>query len=121
MNLSLYGTKKQTFSDRAAYYGNTTQCVGITFTEVAPGIYYVNDFLGGWYSQIRGYGVRYCMTGYISLNPDNTLTLQSSYIAGWGDGLDYIEDTACDPDAGTIQYSLSYAGQIFMDIVLNKD
>ncbi len=121
MNLSLYGTGKQTFAARAAGYGNTTQCVGITFTEVAPGIYYVNDLLGGWYSQIRAYGVRYCMTGYVSLNPDNTLTLQSSLIAGWGDGLDYIKDTACDINAGTIKYSLSYAGQIFMDIVLNKD
>jgi hypothetical protein len=61
------------------------------------------------------------MTGYVSLNPDNTLTLQSSLIAGWGDGLDYIKDSQCDPAAGTIKYSLSYAGQIFMDIVLNKD
>ena len=61
------------------------------------------------------------MTGYVSLNPDNTLTLQSSLIAGWGDGLDYIKDSQCDPAVGTIKYSLSYAGQIFMDIVLNKD
>ena len=61
------------------------------------------------------------MTGYVSLNPDNTLTLQSSYIQSWGDGLDYIKDTAYDPATGKISYSLSYAGQIFMDIVLNKD
>ena len=121
MEASKYGAKKNPFSAYAANYGNTSQCVGIKFTEVAPGIYYVNDLLGGWYNQIRGYGTKYCMTGYVSLNPDNTLTLQSSYITGWGDGLDYIEDTACDPAAGKISYSLSYAGQIFMDIVLNKD
>ena len=121
MAATKYGTAGKTFADYAPAYGNTTQCVGITFTEVAPGIYYVNDLLGGWYNQIRAYGTRYCMTGYVSLNPDNTLTLQSSLIAGWGDGLDYIKDSQCDPAAGTIKYSLSYAGQIFMDIVLNKD
>jgi hypothetical protein len=121
MDASKYGTGKASFADRAAGYGNTTQCVGITFEEVAPGIYYVSDLLGGWYNQIRAYGTKYCMTGYVSLNPDNTLTLQSSYIAGWGDGLDYIKDTAYDPATGKISYSLSYAGQIFMDIVLNKD
>jgi hypothetical protein len=121
MDASTYGANKDAFSARAAGYGNTTQCVGITFDEVAPGIYYVNDLLGGWYNQIRAYGTKYCMTGYVSLNPDNTLTLQSSYISGWGDGLDYIKDTAYDPATGKISYSLSYAGQIFMDIVLNKD
>ena len=121
MAATKYGKAGKTFADYAPAYGNTTQCVGITFTEVAPGIYYVNDLLGGWYNQIRAYGTKYCMTGYVSLNPDNTLTLQSSLIAGWGDGLDYIKDSQCDPAAGTIKYSLSYAGQIFMDIVLNKD
>ena len=61
------------------------------------------------------------MTGYVSLNPDNSISLLSSYIKGWGDGLDYIKDGKYDPETGTISYSLSYAGQIFMDIVLNKD
>lgn len=121
MDASTYGKSKELFSARAANYGNTSQSTGITFEEVAPGIYKVNDLLGGWYDQIRAYGSRYAMTGYVSLNPDNTLTLQSSLIAGWGDGLDYIKDTKVDPEAGTISYSLSYAGQIFMDIVLNKD
>jgi hypothetical protein len=45
----------------------------------------------------------------------------SSYIAGWGDSLDYLNDGVYDPETGTISYSVSYAGQIFMDIVLNKD
>lgn len=121
MKATKYGKAGKTFADYAASYGNTSQCVGITFTEVAPGIYYVNDLFAGWYNQIRAYAAKYCMTGYVSLNPDNTLTLQSSYVSGWGDGLDYIKDSSCDPEAGTIKYSLSYAEQIFMDIVLNKD
>ena len=121
MAASLYGTAKQTFAVRAAGYGNTSQCVGIKFTEFVPGIFYCNDLLGGWYDQIRAYGGNYAMTGYVCLNPDNSISLLSSYIKGWGDGLDYIEDGKYDPETRTISYSLSYAGQIFMDIVLNKD
>lgn len=60
------------------------------------------------------------MTGYIALNDDNTLTLISSYVAGWGDSLDSLTDAAYDPANATISYKLSYAGgQIKMDVVLN--
>ena len=121
MQATIYQSNGKTFADRAAYYGNTDQCTGIEFTELAPGIYYVNDIFGGWYEQIRAYGSNYAMTGYLCLNGDNTISLMSSYINGWGDSLDYIENGKVDPETGTISYSLSYAGQIFMDIVLNKD
>ena len=121
MAATTYGTAGRTFADYAAAFGNTSQCVGITFSQFAPGIFYCNDLFGGWYNQIRGYGANYDMTGYVCLNPDNTITLLSSYIKGWGDGLDYIEDGVYNPETGQISYSLSYAGQIFMDMVLNKD
>ena len=121
MTETKYGANKNPFSAYAANYGNTDQCTGIEFTELAPGIYYVNDIFGGWYEQIRGYGANYAMTGYVCLNGDNTIDLMSSYIAGWGDSLDYLENGIYDPATGRISYSLSYAGQIFMDIVLNKD
>jgi hypothetical protein len=121
MKATKYGKAGKTFADYAASYGNISQCVGITFTEAAPGIYYVNDLFAGWYHQIRAYAAKYCMTGYVSLNPDNTLTLQSSYVSGWGDSLDYLKNGVYDPATGQLTYSLSYAGQIFMDIVLNKD
>lgn len=121
MAATKYGSAKNPFSAYAAAYGNTSQCVGITFSQFVPGIFYCNDLFGGWYDQIRGYGANYDMTGYVCLNPDNTITLLSSYIKGWGDGLDYIEDGVYNPETGQISYSLSYAGQIFMDMVLNKD
>lgn len=121
MAATKYGSAKNPFSAYAAAYGNTSQCVGITFEEFVPGIFYCNDLFGGWYDQIRGYGANYDMTGYVCLNPDNSITLLSSYIKGWSDGLDYIENGVYDPATGQIRYSLSYAGQIFMDIVLNKD
>ncbi|MBR5038858.1 MAG: DUF5012 domain-containing protein [Prevotella sp.] len=121
MGATLYGKNKLTFADRAAYYGNTSECVGIKFTEYVPGIFYCNDLFGGWYEQIRGYGNSYAMTGYVCLNPDNTITLLSSYVKGWGDGLDYIDNGVYDPETGQISYNLSYAGSILIDVVLNKD
>lgn len=122
MTATLYGTAGKTFADYAASYGFTDQCTGITFTELAPGFYYCNDLFAGWYSQVRGYaatnGTRYDMTGYISVNDDNSLTLLSSYVAGWGDSLDWLTGSF-DPATSTISYDLSYAGQISMSIVLN--
>jgi len=117
MNASLY-QQARTYADRAAYYGNTTQCTGITFDMLAPGIYFVNDIFGGWYGQIRGYGSSYEMTAYVSVNNDGNIELLDSYIAGWGDGIDYL-DNATFVD-GRISYSLCYAGQIYMDVVLDR-
>jgi hypothetical protein len=99
------------------YPGNSAT---VTFTEIAPGFFSCNDLLAGWYGQIRGYGAKYYMTGIVTLNADNSLTLISSYIAGWGDGLDYIKNAVYDPATGTITYDSSYAGQIFISPVLVK-
>lgn len=99
------------------YPGNSAT---VSFSEVAPGFFSCTDLLAGWYCQIRGYGAKYNMTGIVTLNSDNTLTLISSYVAGWGDGLDYIENAVYDPATGTITYDASYAGQIFISPVLVK-
>lgn len=120
MTETKYGAAKNPFSAYAASYGNTSQCTGIEFTKLAPGFYYCNDVFGGWYHQIRGYAERYCMTGYLSLSNDGSIDLVDSYVAGWGDSLDYLDGGYYDAENGVISYSLSYAGVIFMDIVLNK-
>lgn len=118
MNATTYGAAKNPFSAYAAAYGNTTQCTGIMFNQMAPGIYYVSDIFGGWYEQIRGYGARYAMTGYVSVDNNGNIEVLDSYIAGWGDGIDYLEDGKFED--GVISYSLSYASVILMDIVLNR-
>ena len=126
MNASLYGANQNPFAAYAANYGYTTQCTGITFTRLAPGFFQVNDLLGGWYDQIRGFGVNYsgnigCMTGYVSVDNDCNIELISSYIGAWGDALDYIEDGKYDAETGTISYFASYAeGAVVMSIVLHK-
>jgi hypothetical protein len=126
MNASLYGANQNPFAAYAANYGYTTQCTGITFKRLAPGFYQVNDLLGGWYDQIRGFGVNYsgaigCMTGYVSVDNDGNIELISSYIGAWGDSLDYIEDGKYDAETGTISYFASYAGgAVVMTVVLHK-
>lgn len=39
----------------------------VTIKNVAPGLFYISDLLGGYYDQGRGYGSQYAMTGYIQL------------------------------------------------------
>lgn len=108
------------FATWAAGYGNTSQCTGIIFEQVLPGIFYCNDLLGGWYWQIRNYGTSYAMTGYVSIDNDGNVELLDSYIPGWSDGLDYIEEAKYDTATSTISYSLSYASAIYMKPVMTK-
>lgn len=127
MEATLYGKPtgtRVTFANRAAYYGNTTQCTDIEFTKILPGVYACNDLFGHWYNQIRGYGAsygtRYDMTGYVSLDNEGNIELLSSYVQGWGDGLDYIKNGKYDEAAGTVSYFMSYASAIYIDLVMNK-
>ena len=121
MNESAYiSSNNRTFAEAAAIYGNTSQCTGITFEMIAPGIFYCNDLVGGWYWQIRGYGTRYAMTGYITVDNGGNVTLLDSYIPGWGDGLNYIENAHYDFGTNTISYVARYADVIDFNIVMDK-
>lgn len=119
MDESIYLSNGRTFADLAAGYGNVDSST-ITISQLLPGFFYVSDLLGGWYDQIRAYGSNYAMTGYISLNSDNSITLLSSYIRGWGDGLDSLSDGLYDPETQTISYEVWYAGSIGMDLVMTN-
>lgn len=102
------GSGKRTFTN-----------LDISVSKVGPGIFYVDDLLGGYYAQGIGYGSAYAMTGYLSLNADNSLTLLSSYIAGWGDGLGAFADGKYDPATGLITWKSTYANRPFY-ITLKK-
>lgn len=103
----IYGTRQTAFS------GYT-----ITITKAAPGIFYVSDFLGGYYDQRAGYGSNYAMTGYVQLLADNTLNILSGDVAGWGDSYDDFSDGSYDPDTGSITYTVIYVGMEF-HVILN--
>lgn len=102
------------------YNGTITNYAGysVKIKKAAPGIFYVSDFLGGWYDQRAGYGSAYAMTGYFQLLADNSLVQLSSYVAGWGDSADYCEGAKYDPATGTISYVVGYAGIMAFNVIL---
>lgn len=91
----------------------------ITVSKVGHAIFYVSDLLGGFYERGFGYGAAYAMTGYLSLNADNSLTLLSSHVASWGDGLGGFADGKYDPATGIITWKSTYANRPFY-ITLKK-
>lgn len=92
----------------------------VTITRVAPGFFQVTDFFGGYYEKRAGYGARYAMTGYFALNEDNSVTLVSSFIQGWGDGLDTIKDGLYNPATGEISWKAEYVGSYSFNVTLKK-
>lgn len=125
---SIYLNNGKTYSENAASYaaqGRTTDDgPTITFKQVAGNIYSCSDLLGGWYTSIQGrgplyvanYGSSYAdyfdMKGFVTLNADMTVSLMSSTIRCWGDGLDFIKDAVYDPATKRLTYDWSYAGSV---------
>ena len=91
----------------------------IVLLQTEPGVFYISDFMGGYYDQRAGYGPDYAMTGYFQLNGDNTITPISSYVNGWGDSMDYLTNSSVDPGTGQITYKLGYAGLMEFTIIIN--
>lgn len=90
----------------------------VTIKKSAPGLFYVSDFLGGYYDQGRGYGSLYAMTGYLQLLSDNSVKLLSSHVDAWGDSLDSMENGKYDPATGEITFDVAYAGQMTFHVIL---
>lgn len=119
---------KYTYAERvAASVGSgmpATTNYTIKFTQVAGNIYTCSDLLGGWYTYAQGRGPYYAanygssyatyfdMTGYVTLNADMTVTVLSSYIRCWGDGLDFVKNAVYDPATKTLTYDFSYASSV---------
>lgn len=91
----------------------------IIILQTEPGVFYISDFMGGYYDQRVGYGPNYAMTGYFKLNEDNTISAISSLVPGWGDSLDELINSSVDPETGKIKYDLSYAGLMTYTIIIN--
>lgn len=82
----------------------------VSIEKLAPGFFYVSDFLGGFYDQGSSYkyGPGYAMTGYMQLNADNTITLVSSFLTGWGDSLNKLTNAVYDPATKNISWDAFY-------------
>jgi len=112
-----------TYTARAASMGGSFGGHTISIEMVVPGIFSVNDFFGGFYAPGSGPNYKparyYMMSGYMSLNSDDTLELCSSGVIAWGDSLDDLKNTSYDSATETIKWSASWRGYSF-NVVLNK-
>lgn len=122
--------RKANYPDYAPYVSTSYT---ISFKKIAPGFFYCEDLMGGWYKYIQGrggyykaqYGNSYFtyfdMTGYILLDKDGNISLVSSKIGAWGDSLDSLEGKY-DEATKTLAYSWSYAdGAVFASPVMIKN
>lgn len=95
----------------------------VTLAQVAPGVFRVSDFMGGYYDQGRGYGAAYAMTGYAKLNADNTLDILSGDVAGFGESYEKgsFVNARYNPAGapGDLQWTVGFSGMKFT-VVLNK-
>ncbi|BEH00365.1 BT_2262 family domain-containing protein [Bacteroides sedimenti] len=91
----------------------------VNLTKLAPGIFTVSDFFGGYYDIRAKYGSRYAMTGLVNLTTDNRIMLLSSKVEGWGDSLDGLNNGTYNPDAKSIHWEADYAGSMTFFVDLN--
>jgi hypothetical protein len=82
----------------------------LAISKVTQGIFYVEGFLGNYYSIGSEYGSSYRMDGYIALNSDYSISLLYSHVIGWGDGLEDLLNGSYDPETGQIYWESIYAG-----------
>lgn len=91
----------------------------VLILQTAPGIFYISDFIGGYYDQHVGNGSNYAMEGTFELNADNTITPLSSLVPAWGDSMDDITSSSVDPVSGQITYTIEYAALMEFNIIIN--
>lgn len=91
----------------------------VTIKKIAPGFYFITDFLGGYYSQGRGYGDKYEMNGLFILNSDSTINNIYSYVKGWKMSLDSCYGKIFFEE-NTITFSSMFADMIF-NVTLTKN
>ena len=92
----------------------------ILIISEGDGKYAVDDLLAGWYCQRAGYGTNYAMVGEISISDLGVITLEDSYVPGWGDTADKLENGLYVALTNTITYELTYAGYLVFNVTLNK-
>ena len=103
-------------------YGSVTYFGGYPMIVYGDGsgIYKVSDLLGGWYQYRAGYGVNYALSGEISIAADGAVSLTDSFLPGWADGAEEMENGRFDSQTGTLSWDVMYAGMHF-SLVASRD
>lgn len=94
----------------------------VNIEYLAPGFFFVDDFLGGYYAQgvYPEYGSLTATYGHCALNEDNSIDLLDSHNDGWGDELSGLESASYDPESGTLEWNAIYAGMSFNLIMVKE-
>lgn len=77
------------------------------------GKYEINDLLAGWYWLRAGYGTNYACWAMFTVDSDDTITLDSSYVPGWEDSASDLTGGTWDAATSTLSYCVTYAGMDF--------
>ena len=86
----------------------------ISIEMLAPGFFFVSDFIGGFYEQGRDYGSGYAVYGYFQLNSDNSISVVSSQTdGGFGGTLDDLTNGKNDPATQTLTWDAFYLSYDF--------
>lgn len=96
------------------YSGQTVNVV-----YYAPGLYFISDYLGGFYDQRAGYGSSYAITGFFMLNNDNSIDALNADVAGWGDSANEVK-ASYDEATGCVLLEVTYAEVLVFYITLTK-
>lgn len=111
-----------TAESNRVYGGNTVE-YGASFESLiinnGDGTYSMEDALAGWYSQRAGYGDKYNMSAVVAIDTDGALSLEDSFIAGWGDGLVSL-DGSYDDATKTFTYVAVYVSGMTFNVTLSK-
>jgi hypothetical protein len=93
--------------------------LSVSLTKIAPGFFYVSDFLGGFYDQGANYryGPTYALTGYMVLNADNTLSYISSHNIAWDDSANSFSNGVYNPVTKGLTWRVSYTSSNYTFVV----
>ena len=95
----------------------------VSIEKLAPGFFFVSDFIGGYYDQGREFGSGYAVYGYFQLNSDNSISLVSSQnIDGFGGTLNDLKNGKYDPATQTLTWDAFYVlpENYNFAVILNK-
>ncbi len=104
------GSSRDYFDDDGTITNTPFDGYTVTISKTAPGFFYCSDYLGGYYDQRAAYGSSYAMKGYFTIDSDNTTIIPiSSYVSGWGDSMDAMNNSKYDDAAQTLYWEVDYA------------
>lgn len=112
------GDVSRTIPPDAAAKSYTGNEVVLTATSV-PGLYYISDWIAGFYSVGYGYGAGYAFTGYVEMvSPTEFNHIESSN--PWGDPADEVLNFNYDVATGVFTYNFLWLGKYDYALTLTK-